>query len=57
MKAHICLDKCRMAETIFNRSTKLNQDVAGNFINNCLAKVGIADFRVYSLNDEKNSTE
>ena len=51
-KAQICVSKCKMPETIFNRATILNQEAAGTFIDKCISKVGLNEgFKGFSVND------
>ena len=56
-KAKICVDRCLMADTIFNRTSKLNQDLASGLLNNCLQKVGVPEYRTYNPIDPKNTPE
>ena len=56
-KAQLCVSKCKRAEIVFNRATILNQEAAGTFLNKCISKVGIKDFRAYSSNDENITAE
>ena len=55
-RAQVCVSKCKYPEIIFNRSTVLNENAAGAFIDKCISKVGLTDFRGYSANDP-NITE
>ena len=51
-KAQICVSRCKMPETIFNRATILNQEAAGTFIDKCVANAGLKDgFKGFSAND------
>ena len=55
-KAQVCVSKCKHPEIIFNRATLLNENAAGAFIDKCISKVGLKDFRGYDTNDP-NITE
>ena len=46
------MTKCKRAEKAFNRAQVLNNEASGAFINRCVAKVGLKDFRGYSVTDE-----
>ena len=57
-KAQICVSKCKMPETIFNRATILNQEAAGTFIDKCVAKAGLpGGFKGFSANDPNITKE
>ena len=51
-KAQLCVTKCKRAEKAFNRAQVMNNEASGAFINRCVAKVGLKDFRGYSVADE-----
>ena len=44
-KAQICVSKCKQGESIFNRATIMNQEAAGTFMDKCISKVGLKDFK------------
>ena len=47
----MCVSKCKAAESVFNRGTLLNEEVGSTFINKCISKIGLKDFRAFSIND------
>ena len=51
-KAQLCVSKCKRAEKAFNRAQVMNNEASGAFINRCVAKVGLKDFRGYSVADD-----